>query len=583
LKGGQGEVKKACTSNGNNFAIKKPLKPSELRGQEREIRNYFDINSADHPHLAFLTDVVRHEGTPLIVTEWADFGSLENWLSWQRELNPSDRPEKGLEIAIQIARGLVSLHSDKLDLVHQDLKPGNVLNYKGVMKIADFGLSFSTSASVGEGGLERGGAAVAGTRVYMSPEQMLCREYGRRKRASEDLGGVAEELKRLGVDMTEGGEDPMPGKACDIWAFGLILAQLVGSESDAAAVAYLRGMSERSQLAEAASDAAGEAATIVKKLSGDACSGEVWTVVEQLLIGCVKEVPSERPNASTCVEQLELAYKTMTGKMFQAAPREEKGGFGGGLFACFPLARVRVARFHRIVRDDAKKAAQELRLQLKVEVEKLLARKTGNNKVLNKLGKDVKAALYGGASADVVLNDHCLWIPRAVMGWKAADFESSYLLPVLMDFVEAVCLGHEEGDDWEAVDAAAKLAAQAQSVWERVFCKDGEHEFEKCCSFRTGSSRESHSPLMKMCGMGGEKNAPARRRAVELLLKTGKPDVDKETKNNGKTALFIAAENGHKDVVNLLINAKAVVDKARKDYGRTPLYMAAENGHKDVV
>ena len=36
------------------------------------------------------------------------------------------------------ARGLQSLHG--LGMVHQDLKPGNVLMYGGSLKIADFGL-----------------------------------------------------------------------------------------------------------------------------------------------------------------------------------------------------------------------------------------------------------------------------------------------------------------------------------------------------------------------------------------------------------------------------------------------------------
>ena len=49
------------------------------------------------------------------------------------------------------------------------------------------------------------------------------------------------------------------------------------------------------------------------------------------------------------------------------------------------------------------------------------------------------------------------------------------------------------------------------------------------------------------------------------------------------TALHLAAENGHLEVVRLLLaTGKAEVDSKDK-YGRTPLSWAAENGHLEVV
>ncbi len=56
-----------------------------------------------------------------------------------------------------------------------------------------------------------------------------------------------------------------------------------------------------------------------------------------------------------------------------------------------------------------------------------------------------------------------------------------------------------------------------------------------------------------------------------------------QTDAKGGTPLFIAAKNGHIDVVNALITAKADVNKALTTDGCTPLCIAAQNGHKDVV
>jgi serine/threonine protein kinase len=51
----------------------------------------------------------------------------------------------GLKFSIQIAKGLVSLHDD-LRMVHQDLKPSNILLFGDSMRIADFGLCCSSTA-----------------------------------------------------------------------------------------------------------------------------------------------------------------------------------------------------------------------------------------------------------------------------------------------------------------------------------------------------------------------------------------------------------------------------------------------------
>ena len=134
LKGGQGQVYKAYNKRPDGkggrqrdqvFAVKRPVDPQKQSGQQREGQVYFNINPEEASHLAFLSDVVRHNNVPLLVMEWAD-KSLKDWLSEQPKLilPQLEVPmlKRTLEHGIQIVLGLISLH--ELQMVHQDLKPG---------------------------------------------------------------------------------------------------------------------------------------------------------------------------------------------------------------------------------------------------------------------------------------------------------------------------------------------------------------------------------------------------------------------------------------------------------------------------
>ena len=55
-----------------------------------------------------------------------------------------------------------------------------------------------------------------------------------------------------------------------------------------------------------------------------------------------------------------------------------------------------------------------------------------------------------------------------------------------------------------------------------------------------------------------------------------------QANENGATPLLIASENGHVEVVRVLVEAGASVDQADKD-GATPLSRASANGHDEVV
>uniref|UniRef100_A0A0G4HYK4 Uncharacterized protein n=1 Tax=Chromera velia CCMP2878 TaxID=1169474 RepID=A0A0G4HYK4_9ALVE len=70
---------------------------------------------------------------------------------------------------------------------------------------------------------------------------------------------------------------------------------------------------------------------------------------------------------------------------------------------------------------------------------------------------------------------------------------------------------------------------------------------------------------------------------IVRLLVDAKANVDMEDKTSKKTALIWASENGHTDIVRLLVDAKANVDMQNKNSKKTALLWASDNGHTDIV
>jgi ankyrin repeat protein len=70
---------------------------------------------------------------------------------------------------------------------------------------------------------------------------------------------------------------------------------------------------------------------------------------------------------------------------------------------------------------------------------------------------------------------------------------------------------------------------------------------------------------------------------VIQVLVEAHANVDQATSDFGCTPLFASAQNDFIDVVRVLLEAHATVDQALTTNGRTPLYMAAVKGHVDVI
>jgi serine/threonine protein kinase len=105
---------------------------------------------------------VAEQPLPYLAMEFIPGETLQQKLD---RVGPLDVPET-LRIGRQIAEGLAAAHAT--DLIHRDIKPGNVLLEGGQqkVKITDFGLARTADdASISQSGI------IAGTPMYMAPAQ----------------------------------------------------------------------------------------------------------------------------------------------------------------------------------------------------------------------------------------------------------------------------------------------------------------------------------------------------------------------------------------------------------------------------
>ncbi|MDI5974570.1 WD40 repeat domain-containing serine/threonine protein kinase [Amycolatopsis magusensis] len=174
---------------GVDLAVKCPR--PELFRDEIDRQRFVDeaqvwVSLGLHPNVCACHYVRTLDGIPRVFAEFVPGGSLTDWIRDGR-LYEGDRIAvlaRILDFAIQTARGLEHAHSR--GLVHQDVKPANVLlDEDGTAKVTDFGLARAravaatqpadtapgTSILVPTGGL---------TRAYASPEQTAGQPLSRR-------------------------------------------------------------------------------------------------------------------------------------------------------------------------------------------------------------------------------------------------------------------------------------------------------------------------------------------------------------------------------------------------------------------
>src|SRR5437870_9104027 len=131
---------------------------------KRETKRSLELT---HKNIVRIYDFVHDERSACISMEYIDGETLSN-LRAQKKRKVFEPNEIGPWIS-QLCDALDYAHNHA-KIIHRDLKPANLMvNQRGDLKVADFGIARSLSDSVSKLTVQQG---KSGTLVYMSPQQL---------------------------------------------------------------------------------------------------------------------------------------------------------------------------------------------------------------------------------------------------------------------------------------------------------------------------------------------------------------------------------------------------------------------------
>ncbi len=209
--GGMGEVWRARdTKLGREVALKVlpeslATDPERLQRFEREAQLLASLN---HPHIAAIYGVEDSTATKALVLELVEGETLQDRIA--RRPLPI---EEALVIARQIAEALEAAH--ERGVIHRDLKPANVkLTRDGDVKVLDFGLAKALDPAAGAAS-----SPAASPALINSPTLTA---------AGTQLGVILGTAAYMAPEQARGGA---VDKRADIWAFGVVLYEMLSGQS----------------------------------------------------------------------------------------------------------------------------------------------------------------------------------------------------------------------------------------------------------------------------------------------------------------------------------------------------------------
>jgi serine/threonine-protein kinase len=177
--GGMGDVYRAHDAHLDREVAIKVLPPGLLADEHSRKRFHKEalaLSKLNHPNIATIHDFDTQQGVDFLVMEYIAGESLSDKL-----LHGPLTEENAVALGSQLAAGLVAAHEH--GIVHRDLKPGNLkLTEDGRLKILDFGLARLRGPLSEEAATESltQTEGIAGTLLYMAPEQLLGQEVDSR-------------------------------------------------------------------------------------------------------------------------------------------------------------------------------------------------------------------------------------------------------------------------------------------------------------------------------------------------------------------------------------------------------------------
>ena len=172
-RGGMGRVYKVFDREIKEKVALKLLRP-EIAADEKMIERFRNelkfARKIIHKNICRMYDFNKEDETMYITMEYVSGEDLKSSVTRMGPLSAG----KTIFVAKQICEGLAEAH--KLDVVHRDLKPQNIMiDRAGNIRIMDFGIARSIQAK----GITATGVMI-GTPEYMAPEQVEGKEIDQR-------------------------------------------------------------------------------------------------------------------------------------------------------------------------------------------------------------------------------------------------------------------------------------------------------------------------------------------------------------------------------------------------------------------